>query len=134
MKTILSVIAASTLVISGPLWAQPSDGSIATGIDFEFEASLMPVLQKYSGCVDPHRPLINNGNPSLTAATEAGIAACKAARAAAMLEADAILAKQRGWESKTKRDAEIVSDFDNTDASARKVARETDAHFHIVNQ
>lgn len=131
MKIFLVVAASATLVT--PSLAQQSDRSIATGIDFELEASLVPVIEKYSACVNAHRPMVINGSPTVTESTETAIAACKAERAAAMREADAVLAKQPGWENKSKRDAEIISDFDNTDASARKIARETDAYFHRVN-
>jgi hypothetical protein len=77
--------------------------------------------------------MVINGSPSQSSATETTITACKGARASAMVEANAALAAKPGWESEAKRSAEVTSDFDNTDASARKLARETDAYFGRVN-
>ena len=45
-----------------------------------------------------------------------------------MAEADVAWQKP-GWEDPNKRAAEIKSAFDNTDASARKMAREIEEYF-----
>jgi hypothetical protein len=128
-RFVLLAVAGGALLSSTAAVGQSPDGTIATGISFEMEAVLAPVVEKYAHCVNDHRPMVINGTPTLSQATETGIAACKAARSSAMAEADAILAAKPGWESKSKRDGEITSDFDNTDASARKLARDTDAYF-----
>jgi hypothetical protein len=78
--------------------------------------------------------MVINGKPTLSVGTENAIAACKVTRLAAMADADAALAAKSEWANKTKRDAEIASDFDNTDASARKVARETDAYMSRMSR
>jgi len=124
---------AGAVLTSGAAFAQSNDGTIATGIDFELEAAVVPAVEKYSHCLNTNRPMVINGHPTLLVATETAIVACRSARASAMAEADAILASRPGWESKSKRDAEITSDFDNTDASARKLARDTDAYLGRAN-
>ena len=105
--------------------------TIATGIDFDMDASIGPAVGKYSACLDTNRAKYNfaYGAPQFLAATQHAIVKCRKVRKQAIAEAELALAQQPGWESPTRRAAEINSAFDNTDASARKLARETDAYF-----
>jgi hypothetical protein len=132
-NVLVPVCLAGALFASSAALCQSRDKAIATGIDFDMDFAVAPAVQKYSDCLATRRPMVINGDPTQTIATETAISACKATRAAAMAEANDALAAKPGWESITKRNAEVTSDFDNTDASARKIARETDAYFGRVN-
>jgi hypothetical protein len=107
---------------------------IATGIDFDFDAAIGPAVGKYSGCVATNRAkYVGNGTPQFLSATQHAIVKCRKVRKEAMAEAELALARQPGWESPSRRTAEVDSAFDNTDASARKLARETNAYFERRN-
>jgi hypothetical protein len=137
----MSLILSSALILSKAGSAQPAitpddiagmqKNTIATGIDFDMDASIGPAVSKYSGCLATNRSRYNYayGAPQFLAATQHALVKCRKARREAMIEADLALAQQPGWESSAKRAVEINAAFDNTDASARKLARETDAYF-----
>ena len=133
-----SSICASLLVIGGPALAQNSlderiakarANAIATGIDFDMDEAAAPFVDKYSACLTANRPMIINGQPTQAIATEKAIQACRKERKQLIAEADAALAKTARWPEPVKRSSEVNATFDNTDASARKLARETDAYY-----
>jgi hypothetical protein len=127
-KIVFSVVASIAILSSSPAPCQSPDGTIATGIDFELEEAVVPIIDRYSDCLNKHRPMVINGSPTLVVATETAIAGCRDVRAQLMAEADARLARNPAWADRNKRAAEVTSNFDNTDASARKLARDTDAY------
>jgi len=125
-KLVFSLAACVAVFSTGAAVAQ--DTAIATGIDFDMDEAMAPIIQKYDACLSEHRPMVINGNPTHSDAIEQSIAACTDTRKRLMAEANAVLAKNPAWADQTKRWTEIASDFNNTDASGRKLARETDAY------
>jgi hypothetical protein len=98
-----------------------------TGISVEMEAAIVPAIERYTRCVSRNMRRVYVSPSDVTRDTEQGIAKCSTERSSAIAEADVALAGQPGWSSKAKRDAEINAAFDSTDASSRKLARETEA-------
>jgi len=128
--TVSAAAAAQTTVTPDEL-ARMQKNVIATGIDFDMDASIAPAVGKYSGCLATNRAKYNfaYGAPQFLAATQHAIVKCRKVRKEAMAEAELALSRQPGWEDPAKRAMEINSAFDNTDASARKLARETSDYF-----
>ncbi len=131
-KLVFLIVGCLGVFSNSPSVAQ--EAAIATGIDFDMDEAVAPIMQKYDACLSQHRPMVINGEPSHSVAIEKAIAACADTRKNLMAEANAVLSKNPAWKDETKRWTEIASDFNNTDASGRKLARETDAYIAKVQR
>lgn len=103
--------------------------AFGTGISFEMDSAVAPGVRRYSDCLTRASQRQPQARETITGIAQRAIAECKATRNQSMAEADAALAAKPGWKDKAKREAEVRSAFDNTDASTLKLAQDTEAHF-----